>query len=75
MGKVFVTREVPGRAIDMLRGAGHEVDVWPDALPPELKAGATTIRFAAPDETTREITIEAPDDHLIDAVRAAVGTA
>ncbi|HEX6029923.1 MAG TPA: D-glycerate dehydrogenase [Tepidiformaceae bacterium] len=34
MGKVFVTREVPGRAIDMLRGAGHEVDVWPDALPP-----------------------------------------
>jgi tRNA threonylcarbamoyladenosine biosynthesis protein TsaE len=47
---------------------------WPDALPSELKAGATTIRLAAPDETTREITIEAPDDHLIAAVRAAVGT-
>jgi tRNA threonylcarbamoyladenosine biosynthesis protein TsaE len=46
---------------------------WPDALPPELKAGATTIRLAAPDDSSREITIDAATDHLIAAARAAVG--
>ncbi|MGE3073726.1 MAG: 2-hydroxyacid dehydrogenase [Dehalococcoidia bacterium] len=34
MGKVFVTRAVPGRAIELLAAAGHEADVWPDDLPP-----------------------------------------
>jgi tRNA threonylcarbamoyladenosine biosynthesis protein TsaE len=46
---------------------------WPDALPPELRAGATTIRLSAPDETTREIAIKSPDERLVSAVRAAVG--
>lgn len=34
MAKVFVTRVVPGRALDMLRAAGHTVDLWEDELPP-----------------------------------------
>jgi tRNA threonylcarbamoyladenosine biosynthesis protein TsaE len=48
---------------------------WPDALPPELRAGATTIRLTAPDETTREIVVESPDERLVSAVRVAVGAA
>jgi len=41
MGKVFVTRNVPGRALEMLREAGHEVEVWPEETPPpaEILAG------------------------------------
>jgi lactate dehydrogenase-like 2-hydroxyacid dehydrogenase len=31
--KVFVTRRLPGGALDRL-GAEHEVDVWPERLPP-----------------------------------------
>ena len=33
MGRVFVTRELIGEALGDL-AAGHEVDVWPGALPP-----------------------------------------
>jgi glyoxylate reductase len=33
MARVFVTRELPGRALDRLRAA-HDVDVWPGSLPP-----------------------------------------
>jgi glyoxylate reductase len=33
MGKCFVTRELPGTALDRLR-AEHDVDVWPGKLPP-----------------------------------------
>lgn len=33
MARVFVTRELPGGALDRLR-AEHEVDVWPGRLPP-----------------------------------------
>ncbi|HNM78968.1 MAG TPA: D-glycerate dehydrogenase [Tepidiformaceae bacterium] len=42
MGKVFVTRQTPGRALDMLREAGHDVETWPgaDAPPPEALAAA-----------------------------------
>jgi glyoxylate reductase len=31
---VFVTRRLPGPALDRLAAAGHDVDVWPDAMPP-----------------------------------------
>jgi len=31
---VFVTRVVPGGALDLLHQAGHEVEVWPGELPP-----------------------------------------
>ncbi len=34
MSRVFVTRMLPGRALDRLREHGHEVDVWPNILPP-----------------------------------------
>ena len=34
MAKVFITRETPGRAIQLLRIAGHEPEVWPEPLPP-----------------------------------------
>ncbi len=42
MAKCFVTRALPGNALDRLRAA-HEVEVWPGELPPshdELVAGA-----------------------------------
>jgi glyoxylate reductase len=41
MARVFVTRRLPGTALERLR-AEHEVDVWPGELPPtrdELRAG------------------------------------
>ena len=43
MAKCFVTRELPGSALDRLRAA-HEVEVWPGELPPsraELVAHAS----------------------------------
>jgi glyoxylate reductase len=42
MARVFVTRQLPGPALDRLRSI-HEVEVWPDRLPPspeEFAAGA-----------------------------------
>jgi tRNA threonylcarbamoyladenosine biosynthesis protein TsaE len=45
---------------------------WPEALPPELRAGATTIAMTALDECAREITIESPDRRLVEAARAAL---
>src|SRR3954467_12675250 len=44
MARVFVTRRIVGDALDRL-AAGHDVDVWPEALPPspaELRARAAT---------------------------------
>jgi len=38
MAHVFVTRDLPGTALDRLAAAGHDVDVWPDALPPSPEA-------------------------------------
>jgi glyoxylate reductase len=34
MAKVFVTRAVPGRPVDLLQAAGHDVEVWPGEMPP-----------------------------------------
>ena len=42
MARVYVTRQLPGPALDRLRD-GHEVQVWPGRLPPpaeELRAHA-----------------------------------
>ena len=42
MARVFVTRPLPGSALDDLRGAGHDLTVHPGPLPPtraELHAG------------------------------------
>ncbi len=38
MGRVFVTRAVPGDATATLAAAGHEVDLWPGDLPPSSEA-------------------------------------
>jgi glyoxylate reductase len=42
MARVFVTRSLPGTALDRL-GAAHDIDVWPARLPPprpDLSVGA-----------------------------------
>jgi glyoxylate reductase len=38
VARVFVTRRLPGDMLERLRAAGHEVDVWPDRLPPPRDA-------------------------------------
>ncbi len=45
MARCFVTRKLPGSALDRLREA-HEVDVWPERLPPsydELRSHAADV--------------------------------
>jgi glyoxylate reductase len=34
VARVFVTRQLAGDALERLRAAGHEVDVWPERRPP-----------------------------------------
>ncbi len=34
VAKVFITRAVPGRAPAVIAEAGHQVEIWPGALPP-----------------------------------------
>ncbi len=34
MGRVVVTRAIPGDAPDLLAAAGHQVEIWPGELPP-----------------------------------------
>jgi glyoxylate reductase len=38
VARVFVTRRLPGDAVDRLAAAGHEVDVWPEPSPPAPEA-------------------------------------
>jgi glyoxylate reductase len=38
VARVFVTRPLPGDALDRLRTRGHDVEVWPDRLPPPPEA-------------------------------------
>jgi glyoxylate reductase len=47
MGHVFITRETPGRAVELLSNAGHQVDVWPEQAPPP--AGVLAARLATAD--------------------------
>ena len=44
---------------------------WPDALPPDLAAGATVVTIVAPDDATREIAIQSSSARLLDAAGAA----
>jgi glyoxylate reductase len=46
MARVFVTRRLPGNALDRLAGAGHELDVWPESDPPPPAALADGAREA-----------------------------
>jgi glyoxylate reductase len=63
MARVFVTRAVPGRALEMLREAGHEPETWPGELPPppaQLAAGLAAAEGALTMVTDRieEATLE-----------------
>lgn len=46
MPRVFVTRALPGDALERLRRAGHEVDLWPGELPPPPESLAEHLRDA-----------------------------
>lgn len=66
MPRVFVSRVLPGHALDRLREAGHEVDVWPHALPPlpdELRdhvAGADALLAMVSDKVDTALLDAAP---------------
>ncbi|WP_457637893.1 2-hydroxyacid dehydrogenase [Oceanithermus sp.] len=64
MERVFVTRNLPGNALDTLREAGYEVDVWPDFLAPPRKALLERVRGAAALITMLEDRVDA---ELMDA--------
>jgi len=38
VARVFITRRLPGDAVDRLAAAGHEVDVWREPSPPPAEA-------------------------------------
>jgi glyoxylate reductase len=59
----FVTRELPGAALDRLRAA-HEVDVWPGRKPPSPEELA---RRAAPAEGLLTLVTDRVDARLLDA--------
>ncbi len=46
MGHVFITRAVPGRALESLTAAGHSVQLWPGDLPPSPEALAAALAAA-----------------------------
>ena len=67
MTRVFVTRRLPGRALDRLRAAGHEVDVWPERLPPDPEqlrvhaASADALLTLLTDRVDAELIAACPD--------------
>lgn len=64
MARIFVTRELPGPAVEDLRAAGHEVDQWTDPLPPS--PGELRARLAPADAVLSLLT-ERFDDALLEA--------
>jgi glyoxylate reductase len=63
MARVFVTRQLPGNALERL-AAGHDVEVWPGDMPPprdELLAGV------ADAEGLLSLLVDQVDAELIDA--------
>jgi glyoxylate reductase len=64
MAHVFVTRALPGDALDRLAAAGHDVDVWPGNLPPH----PTELRErAAPADGLITLVTDRVDGALLDA--------
>lgn len=61
MARVFVTRDLPGRALERLREA-HDVEVWPERLPPSREA---LIRHAAPVDALLTMLTDRIDADLI----------
>jgi glyoxylate reductase len=78
MAHVFVTRALPGDALDRLTGAGHDVDVWEGNLPPhptELRdraARAEGLLTLLTDRVDRQLLDAAP--HLRAIANYAVGS-
>ena len=76
MPRVFVSRRLPGNAIDQLRGVA-EVDLWPGELPPEYDelarrvAGADGVICLLTDRIDRALLAQAPGLRVISNV--AVG--
>jgi len=77
MARCFVTREIPGTAVERL-AAEHEVEVWPERLPPtpdELRArlaGAEGLLCMLTDPIDRALIDAAPELRAISTY--AVGT-
>jgi glyoxylate reductase len=63
MARCFVTRQLPGPALDRLRTA-HEVEVWPERMPPSYDA---LRRSAASAEGLLTLLSDRIDAELIDA--------
>jgi tRNA threonylcarbamoyladenosine biosynthesis protein TsaE len=45
---------------------------WPEAVPADLREGATVVRMTALDESTREIAVEAHSERIAATVRSAL---
>jgi glyoxylate reductase len=77
MARVYVTRELPFPALDRLRAA-HEVDVWPERMPPPpaalhaAAAGAEGLLTMLTDRVDAELLAAAP--RLRAVANLAVGT-
>jgi len=69
--RVFVTRALPGDALERLAAAGHEVDVWDGAMPPraevlrERAAGAQGLLSLLTDRVDRALLEAAPELRVI----------
>jgi glyoxylate reductase len=78
VARIAVTRNLPGTALDRLRVAGHEVDVWPGELPPprdallELVAPADGLLSLLTDRIDATVLRAAP--HLRAIANYAVGS-
>ncbi len=46
MGHIFITRTVPGRAVDLLGAASHSIETWPGDLPPHPEVLAQKLAAA-----------------------------
>ncbi len=77
MARCFVTREIPGTAVERL-AAEHEVEVWPERLPPtreqlrERVASAEGLLCMLTDPVDRQLFEAAPDLSAVSTY--AVGT-
>jgi glyoxylate reductase len=66
MARVFITRAIPGRAVEQLEAAGHAVETWPGDLPPppaELAAAlvrSDAVMAMVVDRITPEMLAAAP---------------
>ena len=55
---------------EQLGGDAVSAVEWPAHLPPDLRIGATLVRLSPLDDTTRQIDVETPAEHLAAAARA-----